>query len=89
MTEQTSDADDISYNLHILQKMAEQLPDNVRQLFLSQIAKVWQSMAAREEDLIAKLQDWSLIVATMKFDLEATTGERDRLQRIVDDFQSD
>lgn len=89
MTEQPSSSDDISYNLHVLQKMAEQLPDSVRQLFLSQIAKVWQAMAAKEEDLIAKIQDWRLIVATMKFDLEATTDERDRLQRIIDDIQSD
>jgi hypothetical protein len=84
----TPETDDFTYELLIMQRMIEQLPESVRKHFYEQMEKVVAAFEKRTTHLCRniseRVEDTLLHVKAMEHDLESTRRERDNLQKRLD-----
>lgn len=87
-----NDIEKLHYELAVLKRMIEQLPEKVKTPFLSQFESVRQAhveyATSFKTAIKSGLEDLSLEIKAISFDLIATRRERDQLQQKLDD-QSD
>jgi hypothetical protein len=88
MSTPAPESEAVSYEMLVLRRMVEQLPDRLRVLFLGQLEKFIHALEARDrahrDAVLPQLQDAALCVQMLLFDLEATRRERDALQNRLD-----
>lgn len=76
--------DEVAYNIIIMNKMLEQLPPKIHILCINQLTILINSIINRSEGIktmvSTQLQDVSLHLATLRFDLDVTKKERDALK---------
>ncbi len=74
----------LDYQIYILRRMVQQLPEDLSKTFESQLDSVVSAYNNRMQylqDLVKdNLDDARLAVLSMQFDLEATRRERDELK---------
>jgi hypothetical protein len=80
----------LDYQIFILRKMISQLPNDVTEHLDEQVDTVVEAIKARF-DIVRKsikdnLDDATLAVKMLEFDLQATKQERDALQDRLDDL---
>jgi hypothetical protein len=86
----------LDYQIFILRRMMNELPDQIRESLLAQLDEVVKAVAVRQKLIVSlivpKLEDLRVDIQYMEFDQQATRQERDdledRLRKILgDDFQ--
>jgi hypothetical protein len=86
----------LDYQIFILRRMMNELPDQIRESLLAQRDEVVKAVAVRQKLIVSlivpKLEDLRVDIQYMEFDQQATRQERDdledRLRKILgDDFQ--
>tara|TARA_R110000868_G_scaffold45841_6_gene151820 strand:- start:953 stop:1267 length:315 start_codon:yes stop_codon:yes gene_type:complete len=83
----------LSYQIFILRRMINELPEDIRGLLLTQIDVITKAIDVRQKILISqimpKLLDLHLDIKYMEFDRQAVQNERDdlaaRLKEILGD----
>lgn len=78
----------LSYQLFVLRRMLEQLPEQVGDNCTSQLDKVEQSISHRENliknMILEQLSNLHLEIKSMEFDLSSTRMERDQTKHLAD-----
>jgi hypothetical protein len=79
----------IAYQLFVLQRMIEQLPEQIAEHLMAQVQNVTKAIVERDNIIykivLDRLDDVRLEVTNMDFDLNATKQEKAALEKILRD----